>query len=62
MIDALIWPARYQRCALVAEDLSEDQVQCLDRGGAFCTGVDLGVADVPLNQGSPWRKPEPPSV
>src|SRR5262249_19084668 len=41
---------RPQRAALVAEDLAEEQVQALDRGGALVQAVDLGVPDVLLDR------------
>ena len=36
--------------ALVARDLSEEEVLRLYRGGAFVERVDVGVADVLLNR------------
>ena len=39
-----------QRLAAIANDLAEEEVQRLDRGGALVQGVDLGVADVLLDR------------
>ena len=38
------------RLPVVADDLAEEEVQTLDRRGAFVEGVDLGVADVLLER------------
>ena len=39
-----------ERLALVLDDLAEEEVLALDRGGALVEGVDLGVADVLLDR------------
>lgn len=37
-----------QSLAVIAHDLAEEEVQCLDRRGALVEGIDLGVTDVLL--------------
>src|SRR4029450_2657462 len=39
-----------KRAALILDDLTEEQILCLNRSGALVEGVDLGVTDVLLNR------------